>query len=159
MDCDKFEPLLQASLDGDLGPPSQASLDEHLAHCPRCRAKDAMLRSSVNALKELNKPSTSSALTTRIMTAIVQERKWRRIWAVIASCMGAVILAVILPLLINTGPVSSLLLNSAGYTFFRDMLLMLPVVATLSWRAMFIIFAVLLLIPAAVLIKNNVKYI
>jgi predicted anti-sigma-YlaC factor YlaD len=159
MDCEKFEPLLQASLDGDLDPPSQASLDEHLAHCPRCRAKDAMLKSSINALKELDKPSTSSALTTRIMTAIFQERKWRRTWAAIASCMGAVLLAIILPLFINTGPVSSLLLNSAGYTFFRDILLMLPVVTTWSWRAMFIVFAALLLIPAAVLIKNNVKYI
>lgn len=159
MNCYKFESLLQAYLDGDLDPASQEVLAEHLAQCPRCRTKKAMLVKSINILKAMPFPALSSDLTAHIMAAIDMERKWRRIWMGIGAGIAFILIAISAALYANIGPALLLLMGSINRLIFGDIPLVLSMTVGWLWQMVLVIAAVLMAIPAGILIKNATKYI
>src|SRR5438067_8370033 len=78
MNCLESIEILQRRLDGSPATPD-AALDQHLAQCPVCRERHAAARGLLEALKAVPRPQTSSALTSRLVAAVVRDRQRRRI--------------------------------------------------------------------------------
>lgn len=81
MDCDKAKDLLLERYDDGLGAPSMASVREHLAGCPACRAEHESLVRVGELLRLRAKVAESAAdaklgaMWTRVRAGIDEERR------------------------------------------------------------------------------------
>jgi len=75
MPCCDAKLWLAAQRDGDLTEPDALALEEHLKHCPVCRAYEQRLR-SLNTLLLTPAPRVYSSISTeRIMLAVQQQKR------------------------------------------------------------------------------------
>lgn len=100
MDCEYFEELMSAALDGELSQDEQQKLDAHLSGCSHCAALFEALSGQSAALRSLDCPFPDG-LHQRILdglppqkTAPVLSFPWRR-WGALAACAVLVIGAVL----------------------------------------------------------------
>ena len=75
MACDKYWELLSARLDGALSAEEERELEEHLAHCPDCRAVGAQLSALQGAFPELEEVPAPEGFTQGVMDRIRAEKK------------------------------------------------------------------------------------
>jgi hypothetical protein len=73
MICEETRPLISQFIDDALTPPLRASVDEHLDHCPVCRAHVAEFRSLSRSLRQLSGPAVPVDLTASINAALMIE--------------------------------------------------------------------------------------
>lgn len=94
MDCEHYEELLSAALDGELSAEEQRELDEHLARCPACAALFDELSAQCAALRELD-CQFPDGLHERILDRLPPQQEktpnkklipWRR-WGALAACL------------------------------------------------------------------------
>ena len=70
MACDKYWELLSARLDGALSAEEERELEEHLAHCPDCRAVGAQLSALQGAFPALEDVPAPEGFTRGVMDRI-----------------------------------------------------------------------------------------
>jgi len=75
MRCREAKLWLAAQRDGDLARPDALALQEHLRHCPACRAYEQRLRYLNTLLLTPNPRTYSSISTERIMLAVEQQKR------------------------------------------------------------------------------------
>lgn len=107
--CDQALELLSARLDGDLTPEEAAGLEEHLSHCPDCRALAADLEELHAAMPGLYQEPPAE-LKERVMAQIREEsapisleevrkrrsgRKVWRSWGAMAAAMAVVFMSAV----------------------------------------------------------------
>lgn len=107
--CDQALDLLSARLDGDLTPEEAAGLEEHLSHCPDCRALAADLEEMHAAMPGLYQEPPPE-LKERVMAQIRAEsapisleevrkkrsgRKVWRSWGAMAAAMAVVFMSAV----------------------------------------------------------------
>ena len=76
--CEEIRQSLSMYLDDALAVPARAAIDEHLDHCPVCRAEFAELRSLVRGLGMLSRPVPPSDLVASVSDALMIEAAARR---------------------------------------------------------------------------------
>jgi hypothetical protein len=76
--CEEIRQSLSMYLDDALAVPARAAIDEHLDHCPVCRAELADLRSLVRGLGMLSRPIPPSDLVATVSDALMIEAAARR---------------------------------------------------------------------------------
>ena len=67
MSCEKFEDLLPAYVDGELGPEDRAAVESHLGVCPGCSALLACLRAADASLAAFPEAEPSPELRRRLL--------------------------------------------------------------------------------------------
>lgn len=70
MACDKYWELMSARLDGALSDGEERELEEHLAHCPDCRAVGAQLSALQGAFPELEEVPAPEGFAQGVMDRI-----------------------------------------------------------------------------------------
>jgi hypothetical protein len=78
MSCEETTQLLSQYIDDVLTLPVRVSVDEHLDHCPVCRAHAAQLRSVSRSLRQLSRPVAPRELAASINAALMIEGAARR---------------------------------------------------------------------------------
>jgi hypothetical protein len=78
MNCEETTQLLSQFIDDALSLPVRATVDEHLDHCPVCRAHAAELRSVSRSLRQLSRPVAPLELAASINDALMIEAAARR---------------------------------------------------------------------------------
>jgi anti-sigma factor RsiW len=98
MTCAQAIPLLELDLDGELEPRSALELAEHVAGCPACARRAAVLRALSDAARaHLTRFEPPPGLERRLRRAL-RQRWWRAAWAVPAvAAAAAVAMVVALP--------------------------------------------------------------
>lgn len=91
MHCSHMEELISAALDGELSPRRRKELDDHLEHCPRCRALFEELSGQSQLLRDLD-CRVPEDLSQQILSALPQQRKKAPIlsirrWGTAAACL------------------------------------------------------------------------
>ena len=90
MTCEETTQLLSQFIDDVLTLPVRATVDEHLDHCPVCRAQAVELRSITRGLRQLSRPVAPAELAAAINDALMieaaacrqtPERSWRERFA------------------------------------------------------------------------------
>jgi anti-sigma factor RsiW len=93
----RFEQLLSAYVDGELGPDEMTEVREHIAGCAACRAEIEDLRGTKRLLTRLRAVEPPRDLEARILASVDQEPRWRWFaWPRPALAAVAVALAVVL---------------------------------------------------------------
>lgn len=103
--CDEYELLLSARLDGELSPGEIDRLGAHLAVCPRCRALEADLAAMERLWRELPPVPAPPDLGRRIQAAVAADNvipivpskyrrhsSRRRRWAASAAVLAVILL-------------------------------------------------------------------
>ncbi|MCR4400228.1 MAG: zf-HC2 domain-containing protein [Syntrophomonadaceae bacterium] len=133
MDCRRVDDLLFAFQDGDLPSPLRQSVEDHLAHCARCRASLALARAETDALRDTSGIPELSPHFSRAVRAAVQggavgspggQGWWWRLaaalrahqrWRLAAGCAAAALLLFLaLPGLTRQAPSTAPLLAPAA---------------------------------------------
>jgi len=84
MDCNEASSRLPELVDGELSADERRALEEHLAACPRCREKLAVLRACWEALGEEEAPEVSHSFARRFWHRVERPRRLRRLAAAAA---------------------------------------------------------------------------
>jgi anti-sigma factor RsiW len=69
MRCDEFVELVSEFLEGTLAPTDERRLTEHLAECDGCTTYLGQFRSTVDALKQLDKPELPGTTRESLLDA------------------------------------------------------------------------------------------
>jgi anti-sigma factor RsiW len=75
-ECDEVRALMSEYADGELAPPEQKRVDEHVGFCPRCRRILANLRRTLEGLGRLA-GSTPRGAEDADSVAVRITRSWR----------------------------------------------------------------------------------
>lgn len=78
MSCEVIRQSLSLYLDDCVSLPTRVAIDEHLDHCPVCRAEVVELRSLTRSLALMSRPTPPSNLVASISTALYIEAAARR---------------------------------------------------------------------------------
>jgi Putative zinc-finger len=73
MSCEETQQALSLYVDDQLALPARAAADEHLQHCPVCRAQLAETRSVIRGLSQLSRPVPPPNLASSINDALMIE--------------------------------------------------------------------------------------
>lgn len=79
MTCERFEELLSAYLEGELGAAEKAEVDAHLAACPECAALVALMKETTVAMAAFPEAEPSPALLSSLY-AIPGEKAGKKGW-------------------------------------------------------------------------------
>src|SRR4029078_840920 len=78
MTCEETTQLLSQFIDDVLPPALRVTVDEHLDHCPVCRAHVAEYRSISRSLRQLSRPAAPTDLAASINAALMIEAAARQ---------------------------------------------------------------------------------
>jgi anti-sigma factor RsiW len=69
VNCDEFVELVTAFLEGTLTPADERRMTEHLSECDGCTTYLGQFRTTVDALRELDRPELPEATREQILAA------------------------------------------------------------------------------------------
>jgi anti-sigma factor RsiW len=69
VNCDEFVELVTAFLEGTLTPADERRMTEHLSECDDCTTYLGQFRTTVDALRELDRPELPEATREQILAA------------------------------------------------------------------------------------------
>lgn len=89
-DCEAFQPMMSAYLDGELSPAERTELEQHLASCEACKAEFEKMKRFVNAASDLQVEAPAEEVWDRFLDGVYNRLERQTGWLIFI--VGAVAL-------------------------------------------------------------------